>query len=75
MLAIRLPADLERRLDDLARKTGRTKSFYARQAIVEHIDDLEDAYLAQERHHQDSGERISLEQMMQTYAADLDANR
>lgn len=50
MLALRLPADLEARLDALARKTGRTKSYYAREAIVEYIDDLEDLYLAQKRY-------------------------
>lgn len=49
MLALRLPEDLEARLDALAKKTGRTKSFYAREAIVEYIDDLEDLYLAQKR--------------------------
>ena len=47
MLAIRLPADIEQRLDDLAKKTGRTKTFYARQAILAHLEDLEDIYLAQ----------------------------
>ena len=50
MLALRLPEDLEARLDALAKKTGRTKSFYAREAISEYIDDLEDLYLAQRRH-------------------------
>lgn len=50
MLALRLPDDLEARLDALARKTGRTKSYYAREAIVEFIDDLEDLYLAQKRY-------------------------
>ena len=50
MLALRLPEDLEARLDALARKTGRTKSYYAREAIVEYIDDLEDLYLAQKRY-------------------------
>lgn len=49
MLALRLPEDIERRLDGPARKTGRTKSYYAREAIIEHIEDLEDAYLAEER--------------------------
>ena len=49
MLALRLPEDLEARLDALAKKTGRTKSFYAREAISEYIDDLEDLYLAQRR--------------------------
>ena len=47
MLAIRLPADIERRLEALAEATGRTKTFYAREAIVEHMDDLEDIYLAE----------------------------
>jgi RHH-type rel operon transcriptional repressor/antitoxin RelB len=49
MLAIRLPKDIEDRLDALAAATGRTKSFYVREAIFEHIDDLEDLYLAEQR--------------------------
>jgi len=47
MLAIRLPESIEKRLEKLARRTGRTKTFYARQAIIEHLDDLEDLYLAE----------------------------
>jgi len=46
MLALRLPKDIEDRLTALAEKTGRTKSFYARQAIVTYLEDLEDAYQA-----------------------------
>lgn len=49
MLAIRLPEDLEKRLDNLAKLTGRSKTFYARQAIEQHLDDLEDIYLAEQR--------------------------
>ena len=49
MLAIRLPADIEERLERLAKATGRTKTFYAREAILEHLDDLEDVYLAEQR--------------------------
>ena len=49
MLAIRLPTDVEDRLDRLARATGRTKTFHAREAILEHLDDLEDLYLAEQR--------------------------
>ena len=45
MLAIRLSPDIEKRLDELSKKTGRTKTYYAREAIVEYIDDLEDYYL------------------------------
>jgi RHH-type rel operon transcriptional repressor/antitoxin RelB len=47
MLAIRLPKEIEERLDALSRATGRTKTFYAHQAILEHLDDLEDLYLAE----------------------------
>jgi RHH-type rel operon transcriptional repressor/antitoxin RelB len=49
MLALRLPAEIEARLDDLAKRTGRSKSFYAREAILEHLDDLEDIYVAEQR--------------------------
>ncbi|CAJ0782334.1 type II toxin-antitoxin system RelB family antitoxin [Ralstonia chuxiongensis] len=49
MLAIRLPDEVESRLEALAKATGRTKSFYAREAILEHLDDLEDLYLAEQR--------------------------
>jgi RHH-type transcriptional regulator, rel operon repressor / antitoxin RelB len=49
MLAIRLDAALEARLAALAEETGRTKTFYARAAIAEYIDDLEDYYLAEKR--------------------------
>ncbi len=47
--SIRLPEEAERRLDDLARNTGRSKAFYIREAILEHLDDLEDIYLAEKR--------------------------
>lgn len=48
MLAITLPPEIEGRLADLALKTGRTKTFYARKAILEYLEDLEDYYLALE---------------------------
>lgn len=49
MLAIRLPEKIEKRLDRLAKRTGRTKTYYAREAILEYLDDLEDIYLAEKR--------------------------
>lgn len=45
-ISIRLPEDIDRRLDFLASQTGRTKAFYIREALAEKIDDLEDYYLA-----------------------------
>ena len=47
MLAIRLPQSIEKRLERLARRTGRTKTYYVREAILEHLQDIEDLYLAE----------------------------
>jgi RHH-type rel operon transcriptional repressor/antitoxin RelB len=49
MLALRLPNEIETRLDALAKATGRTKTYYAREAILTHLEDLEDTYLALQR--------------------------
>ena len=46
--SLRLPDDIGKRLDTLAKKTGRTKSYYILEAIKEHLDDLEDIYLAEQ---------------------------
>lgn len=49
MLAIRLPIMIEKRLDNLSKKTGRTKTYYVREAILHHVEELEDKYLAVSR--------------------------
>ena len=49
MLAIRLPEKIEKRLDRLAKRTGRTKTYYAREAILQHLEELEDIYVAERR--------------------------
>jgi RHH-type transcriptional regulator, rel operon repressor / antitoxin RelB len=46
--SIRLPEEIERRLEAIAEKTGRTKAFYIREMILTHIDEIEDYYLAAE---------------------------
>ncbi|MEY0026885.1 CopG family transcriptional regulator [Providencia rettgeri] len=48
MLAIRSSEDIETRQESLAKQTGRTKTFYAREAILTHLEDLEDYYLSAE---------------------------
>ena len=60
MLALRLPLDIEKRLTALAKRTGRTKTFYAREAILRHLEDLEDYHLARKRLRR-RGRRVSLE--------------
>jgi len=70
MLAIRLPEEVERRLDELAQRTGRSKTFYARQAILEHLDDMEDLYLAEQQLTEIRAARlktIPLEEVMKRY--------
>ena len=49
MLSVRLDPKIEKRLEKLARETGRTKTYYAREAIHESIEDMEDRYLAESR--------------------------
>ena len=48
-VSLRLPEDLNKRLNSLAEKTGRSKTFYMLEAIKQHISDLEDLYLAEQR--------------------------
>ncbi len=63
MLAIRLPEEVENRLNYLAEQTGRTKTFYAREAILNYLDDLEDTYIAKERL-KTLGDTISLDELI-----------
>lgn len=73
MLAVRLPEEIENRLDSLAKATGRSKSYYVREAILEHLDDLEDVYLAEKRLEDIRAGRsktIPLEEVMKQYGMD-----
>jgi RHH-type rel operon transcriptional repressor/antitoxin RelB len=70
MLALRLPPEIEIRLDELAKRTGRSKSFYAREAILAHLDDMEDVFLAEKRLEdlrQGKTDTVSLDELMQKY--------
>jgi RHH-type rel operon transcriptional repressor/antitoxin RelB len=48
-LCVRVPEKINKRLDHLALQTGRTKAYYVREAIVEHLEELEDIYIALRR--------------------------
>lgn len=72
-ISIRLEPDIEERLEALARVTGRSKSFYIREAILEHLDDIEDTYLAEKRLEDLRAGRSStvpLEDVMKRYGLD-----
>lgn len=47
--SVRLPEEMEARLQNLSMLTGRSKTFFVKEAILEHLDDLEDLYLAEQR--------------------------
>lgn len=49
MIAIRLPKEIELRLNTLATSTGRTKSYYIREALLTHLTKLETIYLTEKR--------------------------
>ena len=62
MLGIRLDADTEERLERLAKQTGRSKSYYAREAIRVFLEDRED-YLIGLAALEKRDPRISLEDL------------
>ena len=69
-VSIRLPDDVSARLQALAQRTGRSKTYTMVEAIREHIDDLEDLYLAEQRlmaNRAGESESITLEEMMKRY--------
>lgn len=66
MLAIRLPQILENRLNVLSEKTGRTKTYYARQAIEAFLEDHEDYLLAINRL-EEQNPRISFDEVRRLF--------
>jgi RHH-type rel operon transcriptional repressor/antitoxin RelB len=70
VLAIRLPESVEKRLAKLAKRTGRTKTFYAREAILKYIEELEDVYDAErilDRIRSGKEKTIALEDVLKQY--------
>lgn len=70
MLSIRLPDEIEQRLNVLANATRRPKSFYVREALERSLEDIEDAYFAEaayERFKTSGVKTIPLEQVMREY--------
>lgn len=63
MLVLRLPEEIEKRLEALASKTGGIRSFYVREAIMEHLEGLEDYYIAIYRMENPSERIWSLEEL------------
>ena len=69
-VALRLPDEVAERLDRLADRSGRSRAFYMIEAIRQHLDDLEDLYLAEERLigiQAGKSKAIPLEEVVQIY--------
>jgi len=60
-IAVRLQKELNQRLSSLATRTGRSKSFYVKQALARYLEEMEDLYLAVDRI-ENPGERVSMEE-------------
>ncbi len=72
-ISIRLPVDVETRLQNLSALTGRSKTYYVTEAICEHLDDLEDLYLAEQRLIEIRAGRVQtapLEEVMKRYGVE-----
>ena len=72
-VALRLPDEISQRLKRLADRTGRSRTFYMVEAIQEHLDDLEDLYLAEQRLidiRAGKSQTVSLEDVMQRYGVE-----
>ncbi|MDA8078484.1 MAG: ribbon-helix-helix domain-containing protein [Nitrospiraceae bacterium] len=63
MLTLKLPADLEARLNQLAEKTKRPKSFYMREALVKYLEEYEDAFLALDRLNKKNAKYLSTKEL------------
>lgn len=61
MTSFKLDKDIEKRLNFLAEETGRTKTYYIKEALLAHLDDMEDRYLAYQRLEQPQ-EAISMDE-------------
>jgi len=70
---IRIPKEIETRLSFLSEETGRSKSFYIKEALLEHIADLEDIYIAEKRLEDIRAGRtktVSLQKVMKEHGMD-----
>jgi predicted DNA-binding protein len=61
--SVRLPAEIEKRLNKLSVRTGHTKAFYIKQALLEHLDNLENCYKTQVVQGTTMGEVLNAQQL------------
>jgi RHH-type rel operon transcriptional repressor/antitoxin RelB len=69
-LCVRIPEEIDKRLESLSSQTGRTKTYYVREAIINHLEEMEDIYIALKRLEK-PGKTYSLDEVEQKL--DLDS--
>lgn len=72
-VSLRLPDEISQRLEHLVELTGRSKTYYMLEAIREHIDDIEDLYLAEQRLidiRAGKSQTVPLEEIMRRYGVE-----
>lgn len=70
IISLELPDDVSTRLQELEQLTGRSKTFYMIEAIQDHLDDLEDLYIAEQRLNDilaGKSQSIPIEEVMKRY--------
>ena len=63
MLTVRLPKEMEERIERLAKATKRPKSFFVKEALNNYLDDMEDYYEVLKRVNDKDRELITLEEL------------
>ena len=63
MISVRLPEEMETRIDNLAKSTQRSKSFFIKEALANYLDDMEDYYEVLKRKNDTQRNLISLEEL------------
>lgn len=69
MIAVRLPKELEKQLERVAKKTHRSKSYYIRKALEQFLEDREDYLLAIARL-EENNPRIPLDEALKEIGLD-----
>ncbi len=63
MLSVRLPKEMEARIERLAKATKRPKSFFVKEALSNYLEDMEEYYEALKRRNDPNRNLISLEEL------------
>jgi len=63
MLSVRVPKEMEARIERLAQSTQRSKSFFVKEALANYLDDMEEYYEVLKRRNDPSRNLISLEEL------------